>query len=59
MLDLLCMAKDIACGCKYMEDNHFIHRLAMILMMLVYRIIIRLKKLDFVLIKYIPVVFAL
>ncbi|XP_032882664.1 leukocyte tyrosine kinase receptor isoform X1 [Amblyraja radiata] len=26
MLDLLCMAKDIACGCKYMEDNHFIHR---------------------------------
>ncbi|XP_072106831.1 tyrosine-protein kinase receptor [Mobula birostris] len=26
MLDLLSMAKDIACGCKYLEDNHFIHR---------------------------------
>ncbi|XP_051878468.1 tyrosine-protein kinase receptor isoform X2 [Pristis pectinata] len=26
MLDLLNMAKDIACGCKYLEDNHFIHR---------------------------------
>ncbi|KAM4690516.1 leukocyte tyrosine kinase receptor [Rhinophrynus dorsalis] len=26
MLDLLNMARDIACGCKYLEENHFIHR---------------------------------
>ncbi|XP_069494886.1 leukocyte tyrosine kinase receptor [Ambystoma mexicanum] len=26
MLDLLNMARDIACGSKYLEDNHFIHR---------------------------------
>ncbi|XP_039597405.1 leukocyte tyrosine kinase receptor isoform X1 [Polypterus senegalus] len=26
MLDLLHMARDIACGCKYLEENHFIHR---------------------------------
>ncbi|XP_056401565.1 leukocyte tyrosine kinase receptor isoform X1 [Hyla sarda] len=26
MTDLLNMARDIACGCKYLEDNHFIHR---------------------------------
>ncbi|XP_032804141.2 tyrosine-protein kinase receptor-like isoform X1 [Petromyzon marinus] len=26
MLDLLTMAKDIACGSQYLEDNHFIHR---------------------------------
>ncbi|CAH2328954.1 leukocyte tyrosine kinase receptor [Pelobates cultripes] len=26
MLDLLNMARDIACGCKYLEDNQFIHR---------------------------------
>lgn len=26
MLDLLNIARDIACGCKYLEENHFIHR---------------------------------
>ncbi|KAG8561004.1 hypothetical protein GDO81_015212 [Engystomops pustulosus] len=26
MTDLLNMARDIACGCKYLEENHFIHR---------------------------------
>ncbi|XP_030071232.1 leukocyte tyrosine kinase receptor [Microcaecilia unicolor] len=26
MQDLLNMARDIACGCKYLEENHFIHR---------------------------------
>uniref|UniRef100_A0A8C5MMR4 Tyrosine-protein kinase receptor n=1 Tax=Leptobrachium leishanense TaxID=445787 RepID=A0A8C5MMR4_9ANUR len=26
MLDLLNMARDIACGCKYLEENQFIHR---------------------------------
>ncbi|OCT68564.1 hypothetical protein XELAEV_18039865mg [Xenopus laevis] len=26
MLDLLNVARDIACGCKYLEENHFIHR---------------------------------
>ncbi|KAK2891815.1 tyrosine-protein kinase receptor [Channa argus] len=26
MRDLLRMARDIACGCCYLEDNHFIHR---------------------------------
>ncbi|XP_075049128.1 leukocyte tyrosine kinase receptor isoform X2 [Mixophyes fleayi] len=26
MSDLLNMARDIACGCKYLEENHFIHR---------------------------------
>ncbi|KAM8920853.1 leukocyte tyrosine kinase receptor [Pelodytes ibericus] len=26
MLELLHMARDIACGCKYLEDNQFIHR---------------------------------
>uniref|UniRef100_A0A8C9UH39 Tyrosine-protein kinase receptor n=1 Tax=Serinus canaria TaxID=9135 RepID=A0A8C9UH39_SERCA len=26
MLDLLHVARDIACGCQYLEENHFIHR---------------------------------
>uniref|UniRef100_A0A452HU52 Tyrosine-protein kinase receptor n=1 Tax=Gopherus agassizii TaxID=38772 RepID=A0A452HU52_9SAUR len=26
MQDLLNIARDIACGCKYLEENHFIHR---------------------------------
>ncbi|XP_014636774.1 PREDICTED: ALK tyrosine kinase receptor [Ceratotherium simum simum] len=26
MLDLLHVAQDIACGCQYLEENHFIHR---------------------------------
>ncbi|XP_039769031.1 ALK tyrosine kinase receptor isoform X1 [Ornithorhynchus anatinus] len=26
MLDLLNVARDIACGCQYLEENHFIHR---------------------------------
>ncbi|XP_043929384.1 leukocyte tyrosine kinase receptor [Protopterus annectens] len=26
MKDLLDMARDIACGCRYLEENHFIHR---------------------------------
>ncbi|KAI5125139.1 Alk Tyrosine Kinase Receptor [Manis pentadactyla] len=26
MLDLLRVARDIACGCQYLEENHFIHR---------------------------------
>jgi len=26
MLDLLQMARDIALGCRYLEENHFIHR---------------------------------
>uniref|UniRef100_A0A8B9EFF7 Tyrosine-protein kinase receptor n=1 Tax=Anser cygnoides TaxID=8845 RepID=A0A8B9EFF7_ANSCY len=26
MLDLLHVAHDIACGCQYLEENHFIHR---------------------------------
>nr|XP_060616728.1 leukocyte tyrosine kinase receptor isoform X1 [Anolis sagrei ordinatus] len=26
MQDLLDIARDIACGCKYLEENHFIHR---------------------------------
>jgi anaplastic lymphoma kinase len=26
MKDLLMCAVDVAKGCKYMEDNHFIHR---------------------------------
>ncbi|KAF7652742.1 hypothetical protein LDENG_00092870 [Lucifuga dentata] len=26
MRELLCMARDIACGCRYLEENHFIHR---------------------------------
>lgn len=26
MRDLLRMARDIACGCRYLEENHFIHR---------------------------------
>uniref|UniRef100_A0A673C0P8 Tyrosine-protein kinase receptor n=1 Tax=Sphaeramia orbicularis TaxID=375764 RepID=A0A673C0P8_9TELE len=26
MRDLLQMARDIACGCRYLEENHFIHR---------------------------------
>ncbi|XP_041131337.1 leukocyte tyrosine kinase receptor-like, partial [Polyodon spathula] len=26
MLELLHMARDIACGCRYLEENHFIHR---------------------------------
>uniref|UniRef100_A0A8C4N8C2 receptor protein-tyrosine kinase n=1 Tax=Eptatretus burgeri TaxID=7764 RepID=A0A8C4N8C2_EPTBU len=26
MLDLLTMAKDITLGCRYLEENHFIHR---------------------------------
>ncbi|OXB82821.1 UNVERIFIED_CONTAM: hypothetical protein H355_010391 [Colinus virginianus] len=26
MLDLLRVAHDIACGCQYLEENHFIHR---------------------------------
>ncbi|XP_078518140.1 leukocyte tyrosine kinase receptor [Lissotriton helveticus] len=26
MMDLLNMARDIACGSKYLEDNHFVHR---------------------------------
>lgn len=27
MLELLHMARDIAFGCRYLEENHFIHRL--------------------------------
>ncbi|XP_043837953.1 ALK tyrosine kinase receptor [Dromiciops gliroides] len=26
MMDLLHVARDIACGCQYLEENHFIHR---------------------------------
>lgn len=26
MRDLLQMALDVACGCQYLEENHFIHR---------------------------------
>uniref|UniRef100_A0A4W4GD08 Tyrosine-protein kinase receptor n=1 Tax=Electrophorus electricus TaxID=8005 RepID=A0A4W4GD08_ELEEL len=26
MMELLCMARDIAFGCQYLEENHFIHR---------------------------------
>uniref|UniRef100_A0AAV2JEN9 Tyrosine-protein kinase receptor n=1 Tax=Knipowitschia caucasica TaxID=637954 RepID=A0AAV2JEN9_KNICA len=26
MTELLRMARDIACGCRYLEENHFIHR---------------------------------
>ena len=34
MLELLHMARDIAYGCRYLEENHFIHRFSTTLMVM-------------------------
>lgn len=38
MRELLRMARDIACGCRYLEENHFIHRFGFTAQLLLLRV---------------------